>query len=117
MAAVAAGAKAPLVRVTAAVARADGEYARAALLSATGALEAQGGDGVQRARGRLMAGRTTLGIAHRLATVLKADRIVVMDEGRIVEEGTHAALLAKGGLYANFWNRQSGGMIGVEAAE
>ena len=47
-----------------------------------------------------MEGRTTLVIAHRLATVLKADRILVLDDGRIVEEGTHAALIARGGLYA-----------------
>jgi ATP-binding cassette subfamily B protein len=48
----------------------------------------------------LMQGRTTLVIAHRLATVLKCDRILVMDQGRIVEEGTHESLVAKGGLYA-----------------
>ena len=47
-----------------------------------------------------MSGRTSIVIAHRLATVLKADRILVMDEGRIVEEGTHASLVARGGLYA-----------------
>ena len=67
---------------------------------ATSALDAQSERAVQHALERLMAGRTTLVIAHRLATVLKADRIVVMDAGRIVAEGSHAELLAQGGLYA-----------------
>lgn len=67
---------------------------------ATSALDAQSERAVQQALERLMQGRTTLVIAHRLATVLKADRIVVMDKGRIVGQGTHAQLLAQGGLYA-----------------
>ncbi len=68
---------------------------------ATSALDAQSERAVQDALERLMQGRTTLVIAHRLATVLKADRIVVMDHGRIVDSGRHEDLLAKGGLYAD----------------
>jgi len=67
---------------------------------ATSALDAESEQLVQQALERLMDGRTTLVIAHRLATVRAAGRIIVMDEGRIVEEGTHATLNAKGGLYA-----------------
>jgi ATP-binding cassette subfamily B protein len=67
---------------------------------ATSALDAESERLVQEALERLMAGRTTIVIAHRLATVLKADRIAVMERGRIVDEGTHASLVAAGGLYA-----------------
>jgi ATP-binding cassette subfamily B protein len=67
---------------------------------ATSSLDAESEKLVQTALARLMAGRTTLVIAHRLATVLECDRILVIDQGRIVEEGTHESLVAKGGLYA-----------------
>ncbi len=68
---------------------------------ATSALDAESERVVQRALDHLMSGRSTLVIAHRLATVLKADRILVIDQGRLVESGTHAQLVAKGGLYAH----------------
>ncbi|HQU69739.1 MAG TPA: ABC transporter ATP-binding protein [Albidovulum sp.] len=62
----------------------------------------------------VMEGKTVIAIAHRLSTIAHMDRIVVIDDGRIAEVGTHEALLEKGGLYARFWNRQSGGFIGTE---
>lgn len=62
----------------------------------------------------LMEGKTVIAIAHRLSTIARMDRIVVLDQGRIAEEGTHAALLAQGGIYAGLWSRQSGGFLAVE---
>jgi ATP-binding cassette subfamily B protein len=75
---------------------------------ATSALDAESERAVQQALDRLMVGRTTLVIAHRLATILKADRIVVMDQGRIVDTGTHTDLIQKGGLYARLAALQFG---------
>lgn len=98
-----------------AIARAVLKHAPVLLLDeATSALDAESEQLVQQALDRLMEGRTTLIIAHRLATVLKADRIVVMDSGRIVESGTHAELSSAGGLYAKLAELQFGN--GKEAA-
>ena len=82
----------------------------------TSALDAESEQAVQQALDRLVRGRTVLLIAHRLSTIARMDRIIVMDQGEIVEQGTHQALLDQNGLYARYWNRQSGGFIGVEQA-
>lgn len=84
---------------------------------ATSALDSEVEAQIQSALERVMEGKTVLAIAHRLSTIASMDRIIVMDTGRIAEVGTHDALLAKGGLYARYWDRQSGGFIGAEAAE
>ncbi len=78
---------------------------------ATSALDSEVEAAILDALYRLMAGRTVIAIAHRLSTIAQMDRIAVMDDGRIVETGSHAALLARNGLYARLWARQSGGFI------
>ncbi|RMC34322.1 ABC transporter ATP-binding protein [Paracoccus alkanivorans] len=83
---------------------------------ATSALDSEVEAQVQQALSRAMKGKTVLAIAHRLSTIAQLDRIIVMDAGRIVEQGTHEQLLAKAGLYARYWNRQSGGFLGTEEA-
>ncbi|MEM1236994.1 MAG: ABC transporter ATP-binding protein [Pseudomonadota bacterium] len=85
---------------------------------ATSALDSEVEAEIQDALTNVMEGKTVLAIAHRLSTLANMDRIIVMDEGRIVEEGKHSELLALNGLYARYWNRQSGGFLGYnEAAE
>ncbi len=85
---------------------------------ATSALDSEVEAAIQSTLYGMMAGKTVIAIAHRLSTIAQMDRIVVLDEGQIVEDGTHTELLKKDGLYAGFWARQSGGFIGTqEAAE
>ena len=86
---------------------------------ATSALDSEVEAAIQDTLYGMMEGKTVIAIAHRLSTIARMDRIVVLDDGKVVEDGTHDALLKDGGLYANFWNRQSGGFIDtqVEAAE
>ncbi|NOD96579.1 ATP-binding cassette domain-containing protein [Ruegeria sp. HKCCD6228] len=84
---------------------------------ATSALDSEVEASIQETLYGMMQGKTVIAIAHRLSTIAQMDRILVMDAGRIVEEGTHSDLLAQGGLYAQFWARQSGGFMNPEAAE
>jgi ATP-binding cassette subfamily B protein len=83
---------------------------------ATSALDSEVESAIQSALERVMRGKTVLAIAHRLSTLSKMDRIIVMDQGHIVETGSHQALLDQGGLYCRYWKRQSGGFIETKQA-
>jgi ATP-binding cassette subfamily B multidrug efflux pump len=85
---------------------------------ATSALDSEVEAAIQDTLYGMMEGKTVIAIAHRLSTIAQMDRILVMDQGRVVEQGSHATLLAEGGIYAGLWARQSGGFLGdSEAAE
>lgn len=78
---------------------------------ATSALDSEAEAAIHDTLGEVMTGRTVIAIAHRLSTIAHLDRIVVLDAGRIAEQGTHAELLKRGGIYADLWSRQSGGFL------
>ncbi|UYG04496.1 ABC transporter ATP-binding protein/permease [Halomonas sp. LR3S48] len=84
---------------------------------ATSALDSEVEAAIQEQLDTLMVGKTVIAIAHRLSTIAMLDRLVVIDEGEIVESGTHRELLARDGLYASLWRRQSGGFLGLDTDE
>lgn len=81
---------------------------------ATSALDSEVEAAIQHSLSSLMEGKTVIAIAHRLSTIAAMDRLIVMEQGRIVEQGSHAELVAKGGIYAQLWAHQSGGFLGLE---
>jgi len=78
---------------------------------ATSALDSEVEAAIQESLDNLMQNKTVIAIAHRLSTIASMDRLVVMDQGRIIEQGTHQELLAKQGVYASLWERQTGGFL------
>jgi ATP-binding cassette subfamily B multidrug efflux pump len=83
---------------------------------ATSALDSEVEAAIQEQLETLMMGKTVIAIAHRLSTIAQMDRLIVMEQGAIIEQGTHTELLAKKGVYARLWSRQSGGFIGAQAS-
>jgi ATP-binding cassette subfamily B multidrug efflux pump len=84
---------------------------------ATSALDSEVEAAIQTTLYGMMEGKTVIAVAHRLSTIAQMDRILVLDQGKVVEDGTHDALLAQGGLYSNLWARQSGGFLKTEDVE
>ena len=84
---------------------------------ATSSLDSLTEGAIQAAFETAMAGKTVIVVAHRLSTIVHLDRILVFSEGRIVQDGSHRALLQQGGLYRQLWSRQSGGFLPVTASE
>jgi ATP-binding cassette subfamily B multidrug efflux pump len=84
---------------------------------ATSALDSEVEAAIQEQLVNLMSGKTVIAIAHRLSTIAAMDRLIIMEQGRIVQEGRHAELLRRGGIYADLWARQSGGFLAQDAAE
>jgi ATP-binding cassette subfamily B multidrug efflux pump len=82
---------------------------------ATSALDSEAEAAIQEQLFNLMTGKTVIAIAHRLSTIAAMDRLIVLHQGHIVEEGNHGELLDRGGLYAELWNRQSGGFLPTAA--
>jgi ATP-binding cassette subfamily B multidrug efflux pump len=81
---------------------------------ATSALDSEVEATIQQSLNQLMEGKTVIAIAHRLSTIAALDKLIVFDQGQIVEQGSHQELLAKDGLYAKLWSHQSGGFLGSE---
>ncbi len=84
---------------------------------ATSALDSEVEAAIQETLYRMMQGKTVIAIAHRLSTIAQMDRIIVMDDGRVIEDGSHDSLIQQGGIYARLWARQSGGFLGDQIVE
>jgi ABC-type multidrug transport system fused ATPase/permease subunit len=98
-----------------ALARAILKPARILVLDeATSALDSESEAAIQVALENLMEGKTVVAVAHRLSTLREMDRVLVLDQGKVIEEGSHDELVAKGGIYAELWSHQSGGYVEVE---